>query len=207
MAFELPPLPYDYEALAPYISADTLRFHHDKHHKAYVDKLNELIAGTDFERASLEQIIRQAARQPQHQQIFNNASQVWNHTVQWNCMKPGGGGRPPRDIASRIAQAFGDFDGFKKKFKEAAVGRFGSGYAWLVMDADGLEVISTQNADPPFVDGKDVLLACDVWEHAYYLDYQNRRGDYVDAFLDHVVNWDYVQERLREPTAALREFA
>lgn len=207
MRFKLPPLPYDYAALEPYLSADTLRFHHDKHHQGYVDKLNELIQGTEFEKKPLEDIIRAAAGKDQHKQIFNNAAQVWNHTVQWNCMTPGGGGAPPREIASEIDRGFGSLDDFKKKFKEAAINRFGSGYAWLVKSSRGLEVMSTGNADPPFVEGRDVLLACDVWEHAYYLDFQNRRAAYVDAFLDHLVNWSHVGERLRQPSAALREFA
>jgi superoxide dismutase, Fe-Mn family len=207
MQFELPPLPYDYAALEPYLSSQTLRFHHDKHHKAYVDTLNKLIAGTEFEQRPLEEIIRASAGRPEHQKIFNNAAQVWNHTVQWHCMAPGGGGAPPKEIANQINRAFGDLESFKKKFKEAAVDRFGSGYAWLVLNKGQLEITSTSNAEPPFVNGRDVVLACDVWEHAYYLDFQNRRPDYVTTFLDHLVNWEYVQQRMREPTTALREFA
>lgn len=207
MPFELPPLPYDYAALEPYLSADTLRFHHDKHHKTYVDTLNKLIAGTEFAGKALEDIIRAAARDEKHKKIFNNAAQVWNHTVQWNCMKPGGGGSPPREVADRIEQAFGGFDEFKKKFKTAAVDQFGSGWGWLVSQKGKLDVVTTSNAVPPFIDGRDVLMTCDVWEHAYYLDFQNRRPDYVGTFLDHLVNWDYVGERMREPTAALPEFA
>ena len=147
MPFELPPLPYDYAALEPYLSADTLRFHHDKHHKTYVDTLNELIAGTEFEGKSLEDIIRAAARDEKHKKIFNNAAQVWNHTVQWNCMKPSGGGSPPREIADKIDQAFGGFDEFKKKFKTAAVDQFGSGWAWLVLQKGKMDVVTTSNAD------------------------------------------------------------
>jgi superoxide dismutase, Fe-Mn family len=207
MPFELPPLPYDYAALEPYLSSETLRFHHDKHHKAYVDTLNKLIAGTEFESKRLEEIIRASSRKPEHQKVFNNAAQVWNHTVQWNCMAPGGGGAPPKEIAAQIERDFGGVDQFKKKFKQAAVDRFGSGYAWLVRDKGRLDVVSTANAEPPFIDDREVLLACDVWEHAYYLDFQNRRPDYVDTFLDHLVNWKYVGQRMREPTTALREFA
>jgi Fe-Mn family superoxide dismutase len=207
MPFALPSLPYDYAALEPYLSADTLRFHHDKHHKAYVDTLNKLVADTEFEGKALEDIIRTSARDEKHKKIFNNAAQVWNHTVQWNCMKPRGGGEPPREVAERIDQAFGGLDEFKKKFKATAVDQFGSGWAWLVLKQGKLAVVSTSNAVPPFVDGHDVLMTCDVWEHAYYLDFQNRRPDYVSTFLDHLVNWDYVRERLREPTTALPEFA
>ena len=207
MPFELPSLPYDHAALEPYLSADTLRFHHGKHHKTYVDTLNKLIAGTEFEGKSLEEIIRATTRKDSHKKVFNNAAQVWNHTVQWNCMKPGGGGSPPGEVAARIEKAFGGFDAFKKKFKTAAVEQFGSGWAWLIMKRGELDVVATGNALPPFIDGADVLMTCDVWEHAYYLDFQNRRPDYVTTFLDHLVNWDYVAERLREPSAALREFA
>jgi Fe-Mn family superoxide dismutase len=207
MPFELPPLPYDHAALEPYLSADTLRFHHDKHHKAYVDTLNKLIAGTEFEGKPLEEIIRASARNDKQKKIFNNAAQVWNHTVQWNCMKPGGGGAPPREIAEGIDKAFGGLDDFKTKFKTAAVDQFGSGWAWLVVKNGKFDSVTTGNAEPPFINGLDVLMTCDVWEHAYYLDFQNRRPDYVGTFLDHLVNWDYVRERMRAPTAALREFA
>jgi Fe-Mn family superoxide dismutase len=207
MPFELPPLPFDYAALEPYLSGDTLRFHHGKHHKAYVDTLNKLVTGTEFEGKPLEDIIRATARNQKQKKIFNNAAQVWNHTVQWNCMKPGGGGAPPGEIADQIKQAFGGLEDFKKKFKTAAVEQFGSGWAWLVSENGKLDIVTTSNAEIPFVDGRDVLMTCDVWEHAYYLDFQNRRPDYVGTFLDHLVNWDYVRERMRSPTAALPEFA
>jgi superoxide dismutase, Fe-Mn family len=207
MPFQLPPLPYDHAALEPYLSSDTLRFHHDKHHQAYVDTLNKLIAGTEFEKKPLEEIIKATARSDKHRKIFNNAAQVWNHTVQWHCMKPGGGGSPPKEIAGQLDRAFGSFDEFKTKFKQVAVDQFGSGWAWLVLEKGKLAVVSTSNAEPPFIDGRDVLMTCDVWEHAYYLDFQNRRPDYVSTFMDHLVNWDYVRERMRQPTAALREFA
>lgn len=207
MRFQLPPLPYDYTALEPYLSSDTLRFHHDKHHQAYVDTLNKLIAGSKFEKMPLEEIVRATARNDRHRKIFNNAAQVWNHTVQWHCMTPGGGGQPPKEIVDRFDSAFGSFEAFKTKFKRSAVDQFGSGWAWLVSGNGKLAVMSTSNAEPPFIDGRDVLMTCDVWEHAYYLDFQNRRPDYVRTFLDHLVNWDYVQRRLRESSAALREFA
>jgi len=207
MPFKLPPLPYDYAALEPHLSSKTLQFHHDKHHKAYVDTLNKLIDGTDFANKPLDAIIRDSARRPEHQKVFNNAAQVWNHTVQWNCMAPGGGGAPPEEIAKQLDAAFGGLDQFKQKFKQAAVDRFGSGYAWLVRDKGRLDVVSTANAEPPFIDGREVLLACDVWEHAYYLDFQNRRPDYVDTFLAHLVNWSYVAQRMRDPTTALPEFS
>jgi Fe-Mn family superoxide dismutase len=207
MTFRLPSLPYDYAALEPYLSSDTLRFHHDKHHQAYVDTLNKLIAGTKFENRPLEEIIRATAHAEEHRKIFNNAAQVWNHTVQWNCMRAGGGGAPPKEIARQIDKAFGSIDEFKQKFKEAGVNQFGSGWVWLVSEKGKLSIVATPNAMPPFVDGKDVLFTCDVWEHAYYLDFQNRRPDYIATFLDHLVNWDYVGQRMNEPTAALREFA
>lgn len=207
MPFKLPPLPYDYAALEPHLSSKTLQFHHDKHHKAYVDTLNKLIDGTDFANKPLDAIIRDSARRPEHQKVFNNAAQVWNHTVQWNCMAPGGGGAPPEEIAKQLDATFGGLDQFKQKFKQAAVDRFGSGYAWLVRDKGRLDVVSTANAEPPFIDGREVLLACDVWEHAYYLDFQNRRPDYVDTFLAHLVNWSYVAQRMRDPTTALPEFS
>lgn len=207
MAFQLPPLPYDYAALEPYLSSDTLRFHHDKHHKAYVDTLNKLIAGTKFESQPLEEIIRVTMRSEEHRKIFNNAAQVWNHTVQWNCMRNGGGGAPPKEIAQQLERAFGSFDDFKQKFKDAGVNQFGSGWVWLVSEKGRLAVVATPNAVPPFIEGRDALLTCDVWEHAYYLDFQNRRPDYIGTYLDHLVNWDYVLQRMSQPTAALREFA
>jgi superoxide dismutase, Fe-Mn family len=207
MPFRLPPLPYDYTALEPYLSSDTLRFHHDKHHQTYVDTLNKLIAGTKFESMPLEEIIRASAGGEEHRKIFNNAAQVWNHTVQWNCMRASGGGAPPKEIGQQIDKAFGSFDEFKQKFKEAGVNQFGSGWAWLVSEKGRLSVVATPNAVPPFIEGKDVLMTCDVWEHAYYLDFQNRRPDYIATFLDHLVNWDYVGQRMSQPSAALREFA
>lgn len=196
MAFELPSLPYAQDALEPHYSSKTLSFHHGKHHKAYVDNLNKAIDGTDMEGKSLEEIIKASAKDQSKTGIFNNSAQVWNHTFFWNCMAPGGGGKPSGDVAKRIDDAFGGYDKFAEEFKAAATGRFGSGWAWLVEDGGSLKVTNTLNADTPMVHGQKALLTIDVWEHAYYLDYQNRRPDYVDAFLQHLVNWDFVAKNL-----------
>ncbi len=197
MAFELLALPFAEDALEPYYSARTLSFHHGKHHKAYVDNLNKLIAGTDLESKSLEEIILLAAGDAARAGIFNNAAQVWNHTFFWHCMKPGGGGKPSGELAARIDAAFGGYDRFVEQFKAAAVGRFGSGWGWLVLEGGELKIVSTPNAETPLAKGQKALLTVDVWEHAYYLDYQNRRPDFVQAFLDHLVNWDFVAENLK----------
>lgn len=196
MAFELPPLPYPDDALEPYYTARTISFHHGKHHKAYVDNLNKLLPGSPYEQATLEEIILATAGDPTKAGFFNNAAQVWNHTFFWHCMKPGGGGRPTGELAARIDAAFGSYEKFAEQFKAAAVGRFGSGWGWLVLDGDRLSIMSTSNADTPMTQGKKALLTVDVWEHAYYLDYQNRRPDFVQAFLDHLVNWDFVAANL-----------
>ncbi len=196
MAFELPPLPYPDTALEPYYSAKTFSFHHGKHHKAYVDNLNKLLPGSPFEDSSLEAIIRATAGNQTQAGFFNNAAQVWNHTFFWNCMTPGGGGRPTGALAERIDASFGGYDKFAEQFKAAAVGRFGSGWAWLITELGQLKIISTPNAENPMSLGKVALLTVDVWEHAYYLDYQNRRPDFVQAFLDHLVNWDFVSQNL-----------
>ena len=196
MAFELPPLPYDKKALEPYMSASTLDFHHGKHHRAYVETLNKLIAGKPFERQPLEAIVREAYESKKDAAIFNNAAQAWNHAFFWASMKPKGGGDPAGDLAKRIEKDFGTFEAFRAKFKEAATTQFGSGWAWLVMEGGKLSVIKTPNAVNPLALGKAALLACDVWEHAYYLDFQNRRPDFVQSFLDHLVNWDFVAENL-----------
>lgn len=197
MAFELPALPFAEDALEPYYSARTLSFHHGKHHKAYVDNLNKLIAGTDLESKTLEEIIQVAAADPSKGGIFNNAAQIWNHTFFWHCMKPGGGGKPAGELAARIDAAFGGYEKFAEQFKAAAVGRFGSGWGWLVLEGGELKIVSTPNAETPLAKGQKALLTVDVWEHAYYLDYQNRRPDFVQAFLDHLVNWDFVAENLK----------
>jgi len=196
MAFELPSLPYADTALEPYYSAKTFSFHHGKHHKAYVDNLNKLLPGSPFENSSLEEIILVVAGDATKAGFFNNAAQVWNHTFFWNCMKPGGGGAPSGALATKIDAAFGSYEKFAEQFKAAAVGRFGSGWAWLVLDGDQLKIISTPNAETPMTGGKKALLTVDVWEHAYYLDFQNRRPDFVQTFLDQLVNWDFVAENL-----------
>jgi Fe-Mn family superoxide dismutase len=196
MAFELPPLPYAKDALQPHISANTLDFHHGKHHNAYVVNLNNLTKDTPLASKNLEEIIKAVAGDASKVGVFNNAAQVWNHTFYWNCMKPGGGGEPSGDLASAINSAFGSFDKFKEEFKNACVTQFGSGWGWLVAEKGALKLAKTGNADTPMVHGQTALLTCDVWEHAYYLDYQNRRPDYVQAFLDKLVNWDFVAKNL-----------
>jgi len=196
MAFELPSLPYPDTALEPYYSAKTFSFHHGKHHKAYVDNLNKLVPGTEFENKTLEEIIVATAGDATRAGFFNNAAQVWNHTFFWHCMKPGGGGAPGGALAAKIDAAFGSYEKFAEQFKAAAVGRFGSGWAWLALDGGELKIMSTPNAETPMTGGKKALLTVDVWEHAYYLDYQNRRPDFVQTFLDHLVNWDFVAANL-----------
>ncbi|MGE5505340.1 MAG: superoxide dismutase [Actinomycetota bacterium] len=197
MAFELPPLPFANDALEPYVSARTLEFHHGKHHAAYVTNLNNLTKDTALASQSLEEVIKAASADlPAKQGIFNNAAQVWNHTFFWNCMKKGGGGKPGGKLAARIDADLGGFDKFKEDFKNAAVTQFGSGWAWLVESNGKLEIMKTANADLPMAHGKKALLTVDVWEHAYYLDYQNRRPDFVQAFLDNLVNWDFVAANL-----------
>ena len=197
MVFTLPALPWAEDALEPYTSARTISFHYGKHHKAYVDNLNKLISGTDLEGKSLEDVIRAAKGDPAQTGIFNNAAQVWNHAFFWNCLKPGGGGPPQGAIAQRISETFGGPDKFAEQFKAAAMGRFGSGWGWLVLDNGTLKIVSTSNADNPLAQGQQALLTVDVWEHAYYLDYQNRRPDFVQTFLDHMVNWEFVNQNLR----------
>jgi len=196
MTFELPSLPYADTALEPYYSAKTFSFHHGKHHKAYVDNLNKLLPGSPFENSSLEEIILAVAGDVTKAGFFNNAAQVWNHTFFWNCMTPGGGGAPSGALAAKIDAAFGSYEKFAEQFKAAAVGRFGSGWAWLVLDGGELKIMSTPNAETPMTGGKKALLTVDVWEHAYYLDFQNRRPDFVQTFLDLLVNWDFVAANL-----------
>jgi superoxide dismutase, Fe-Mn family len=196
MAFELPPLPYPQDALQPHISSRTLEFHHGKHHKAYVDNLNNLLKDSPLAKESLEQVIKATAKDDTKVGIFNNAAQVWNHTFFWNSMRPRGGGQPSGEVAKQIDQAFGGLDKFKSEFKQAATTQFGSGWAWLVLDGGKLKVTKTANAVNPLSQGQTALLTCDVWEHAYYLDFQNRRPDFVQTFLDHLVNWDFVAKNL-----------
>ncbi|KYO57639.1 superoxide dismutase [Tistrella mobilis] len=196
MAFELPALPYDRTALEPHISAQTFEFHHGKHHNTYVVNLNKLVEGTDLADASLEDIIVKSRGDAAKAGVFNNAAQVWNHTFFWNSMKPNGGGAPSGDLAKRIDADFGGLDKFKEAFKNAATTQFGSGWAWLVVKDGKLEVVKTGNAETPVGTGATPLLTIDVWEHAYYLDYQNRRPDFVQSFLDNLVNWDFAAENL-----------
>jgi len=196
MAFTLPPLPYAKDALAPAISANTLDFHHGKHHAAYVGNLNNLANGKPYETMSLDDVI-QAAWESKDTGVFNNAAQIWNHTFYWNSMAPDGGGKPKGDIASMIDKDFGGYDKFAEEFKTAGATQFGSGWAWLVLDGGKLKVTKTPNAELPMTSGKKALLTIDVWEHAYYLDYQNRRPDYIGTFLDKLVNWDFANKNLR----------
>jgi Fe-Mn family superoxide dismutase len=192
----LPPLPYPPDALAPVISARTLEFHHGKHHRKYVDTLNELVAGTEFEGQPLESIVLATAGRADKKAIFNNAAQSWNHAFYWRCLKRGGGGEPRGALGDKIASAFGSFDAFKRAFSEAAVKQFGSGWAWLVADGGELKVTATPNAEVPFTRGEIPLLTIDVWEHAYYLDYQNRRPDHVNALIDKLLDWDFAADNL-----------
>lgn len=202
MAFELPPLPYAKDALEPHISARTLEFHHGKHHQAYVTNLNKLIEGTELQGKSLEEVILASAKDASKQGIFNNAAQVWNHTFYWNCMKKNGGGKPTGELAKKIDADFGSFDKFAEEFKNAGATQFGSGWAWLVLDGGKLKVTKTPNADLPMAHGQIALMTADVWEHAYYLDYQNRRPDYLSVFLDKLVNWDFAAENLKNQSAS-----
>jgi Fe-Mn family superoxide dismutase len=192
----LPPLPYADNALDPVISAHTISFHYGEHHKAYVDNLNKLVAGTKFANLSLEKIIAKTAGKATSAAIFNNAAQTWNHTFYWNSLKPKGGGEPPAVLKKKIEDSFGAVDACKKELATAATSQFGSGWAWLVLDGDKLKVVKTSNADVPLTKGMKPLLNIDVWEHAYYLDYQNRRMDYVSAVLDKLINWDFAAENL-----------
>ncbi|HYF60625.1 MAG TPA: Fe-Mn family superoxide dismutase [Burkholderiaceae bacterium] len=186
MEHTLPPLPYAPDALQPHISKETLEFHHGKHHQAYVTNLNNLIKGTEFENASLEDIIRKSSGG-----VFNNAAQVWNHTFFWSSMKPNGGGQPTGPVADAIAKKWGSFDAFKEAFTKSAIGNFGSGWTWLVKKADGsIDIVNTSNAGTPITGTDRPLLTCDVWEHAYYIDYRNRRPDFLGAWWN-VVNWDF----------------
>ena len=194
--FALPPLPYAESALAPVISANTLRFHHGKHHMAYVTKVNELVAGTEFEGQTLEQIILAASGRADRADLFNNAAQAWNHAFYWRSMRPKGGAKPPAELAAMIDAAFGSLEACKQQLSSAAVKQFGSGWAWLVRDGTALKVVRTSNAELPLTKGQAPLLAVDVWEHAYYLDYQNRRADYVGAVTDQLLNWEFAAENL-----------
>lgn len=193
MSIELPALPYEMDALEPHISKETLEYHYGKHHQTYVTNLNNLIAGTDNAGKSLEELIKSTSGG-----LFNNAAQVWNHTFYWNCLSPNGGGEPTGAVAEAINKAFGSFADFKEAFTKTAVTTFGSGWGWLVKNSAGeLELVSTSNAGCPLTEGQTPLLTCDVWEHAYYVDYRNARPKYVEAFWN-LVNWSFVEEQLNQ---------
>ena len=192
----LPPLPYPENALAPIISAETVSYHYGKHHKGYLDNLNKLVAGTELSDLSLEKIITVTAEKPDKIAMFNNAAQAWNHAFYWNSLKPNGGGEPPAMLKQKIEASFGSVEAFKKELATAATSQFGSGWAWLVLDGDKLKVVKTGNADVPFTKGMKPLVTIDVWEHAYYLDYQNRRADYVNGVLDKLINWEFAARNL-----------
>ena len=192
----LPELPYAKDALAPVISANTLEFHYGKHHKAYVDNLVKLIAGTDLADAELEMIIKKVAGDSAKAGIFNNAAQVWNHTFYWKCLKAGGGGAPTGAVAAKITATWGNYEKFAEELKNAGVTQFGSGWAWLILEGGKLKITKTANADTPIAHGQKPLLTIDVWEHAYYLDYQNRRPDYLAAVIGKLINWDFVNANL-----------
>ncbi|MFN8723233.1 MAG: superoxide dismutase [Rhodospirillales bacterium] len=198
MAFELPPLPYAHDALGPYMSRETLEFHHDKHHLAYVTALNNLVKDTPLAGKSLEEVCKASFGDASKQAIFNNAGQHWNHALFWPAMKPNGGGAIPSELESRLKSDFGSVDAFKEQFVQAGVGQFGSGWCWLVVDGGKLKVTKTPNGENPLVHGQHAILGCDVWEHSYYIDYRNRRADYLKAFVDNLVNWEFVAQKLAE---------
>jgi len=189
MAYQLPALPYENDALEPHISRETIEFHYGKHHQTYVTNLNNLVIGTEFEGVALEDVVKQSSGP-----IFNNSAQIWNHSFYWNCLAPSAGGEPSGDLAQAIANAFGSFDAFKEKFTASAAGNFGSGWTWLVKNSDGtVEIVNTSNAETPLTTDKQPLLTCDVWEHAYYIDYRNARPKYVESFWN-LVNWEFVAQ-------------
>ena len=192
----LPPLPYAEDALEPVISTNTLALHHGKHHKGYVDTLNKLVEGTQFADLTLEAVILQTSGRPEQAKIFNNAAQAWNHAFYWHCLAPPGGGSVPATLSSKIKQSFGSVTRLKEEFAQAAIEQFGSGWAWLVIDDNRLKVVKTANGDDPLPKHQRPLLTIDVWEHAYYLDYQNRRADHVRAVLDKIINWEFAASNL-----------
>ena len=196
MTFELPSLPYASDALAPYMSSETLDFHHGKHHQTYVTNLNNLVKDTDMQDSSLEEIVVKSSKDPSMAGIFNNAGQHWNHILFWQCMKPNGGGSMPSELESRITSDLGGIDQFKEAFIQAGITQFGSGWAWLAIDNGKLVVTKSPNASNPLVDGMKPILGCDVWEHSYYIDYRNKRPDYLKAFLESMVNWEFVASQL-----------
>ena len=196
MAFELPSLPYANDALAPYMSSETLDFHHGKHHQTYVTNLNNLVKDSDMQDASLEDVVIKSSKDASMAGIFNNAGQHWNHILFWQCMKPNGGGAMPSELENRISSDFGSVDQFKEAFVQAGTTQFGSGWAWLAIDNGKLVVTKSANASNPLVEGMKPILGCDVWEHSYYIDYRNKRPDYLKAFLDNMVNWEFVSSQL-----------
>lgn len=196
MSFELPSLPYANDALAPYMSAETLDFHHGKHHQTYVTNLNNLLKDNELQGASLEDIVVKSSKDTSMAGIFNNAGQHWNHIMFWQCMKPNGGGSIPSELEARLNSDFGSVDQFKEAFIQAGTTQFGSGWAWLAIDNGKLVVTKSANASNPLIDGMKPILGCDVWEHSYYIDYRNKRPDYLKAFLDSLVNWEFVASQL-----------
>ncbi len=192
MSIKLPDLPYEMDALNPHISKETLEYHYGKHHKAYVDKLNAAIEGGKYEKMSLDDIVRESKGEAK---VFNNAAQTWNHTFYWNCLSPNGGGEPSGRIADAIKNSFGSFETFKEQFSDKSATLFGSGWAWVVKDGGKLSIVQTKDADNPMTDGKTPILTCDVWEHAYYIDYRNARPKYVEAFWN-VINWEFMEKNL-----------
>jgi superoxide dismutase, Fe-Mn family len=198
MEHKLPPLPYAKDALEPAMSRETLEFHYGKHHRAYVKELNNLIKGTEFENAELEEIIRDASGP-----LFNNAAQAWNHTFFWNCMAPQGGGKPTGALAEAISRKWGSYAEFKEAFSKSAVSNFGSGWTWLVSKSDGIDIVNTADADNPLKRGDEPLLTLDVWEHAYYIDYRNERPKFVEVFLKSLVNWDYALSNYESAVSAV----
>ena len=197
MSFELPSLPYAKDALAPHMSAETLDFHHGKHHQTYVTNLNNLIKDTDLQNSSLEEIVIKSSKDSSMAGIFNNAGQHWNHILFWQCMKPNGGGSIPSELEKKLNEDFGSVDKFKEAFIQAGTTQFGSGWAWLAVNNGKLVVTKSANASNPLVDGMKPILGCDVWEHSYYIDYRNRRPDYLKAFLDSLVNWEFVASQIK----------
>lgn len=197
MAYQQPALPYADNALEPHISANTIGFHYGKHHAAYVTNYNNLVAGTPFDAMSIEEVILATAGDAAKVGVFNNGAQAWNHSFYWNCLSPNGGGKPTGELAARIDADFGSFEKFVEELKAAAATQFGSGWAWLVLDAGTLKVVKTANAQTPVTAGQTPILCVDVWEHAYYLDYQNRRPDYVAATIQHLLNWEFAEANLQ----------
>ena len=196
MAYTQPELPFAEHALDPHISANTLGFHYGKHHATYVKKYNDMVAGTPYDDQSIEDVIVATANDPDKAGVFNNGAQAWNHSFYWNCLSPEGGGKPSGEIAAKIESDLGGYDAFKNEFANAAATQFGRGWAWLVLDAGRLKIVKTANAQTPLANGMYPLLTIDVWEHAYYLDYQNRRPDYIAAVIDELLNWEFVSENL-----------